>query len=709
MADIPVLGSFTNLASIPDNISTQKVRVRRNSGTAVGPRRQLNFIEGTNITLTVADDSTNDEIDITINSSPGTLTAANITDFTEATQDVMGGILVDSSTIDWTYNDGANTLSPAVIANTTTQRVEIGKAGTLIGTRKRINLIEGSNVTITVADDSGNDEVDVTIASTGSGGATNINDLGDVTITTAADSHILQYSSGQWINRTLLAADIPTLSLANTFAAAQSVSLSATSPTAIGFNRYRRGSSGGASNAVGGTSELGRDSYYGWDGNSYEIGAYFFAQSIETWDDTTRGTKFSIGTVSVGTTTAVDRFIINGNGSIELHANSTGNTGFLTGLTLHREINTGGDATTSDFDIIRTESGLGSGSNYFARWFVGGSLNFAVTSAGVITATGLTNNISTQKVTVRKNTGANVGSRQRLNFIEGSNVTLTIADDGTGDEVDITIAATTPALTSANISDFTEAAQDAVGAVLTDSTTIDFTYNDAGNTITASVRLDQIALNDVSGVLGTAKGGTGVSMSTTGGEGHFVMQTGVGNSFSTKIPASADISDFAEAVRDTIETALTDSTTIDFTVNDAASTITAAVIANSSTQKIEVSNAGTLVGTRKRINFIQGTNATLTIADDSGNDRVNVTIAATGGGSGAGVYTALIGNGSATSFTITQATHGRRSDRGNLVQVMEESTGNILAPTASVASNGDVTVTISPAPTTNSIRVTIIG
>lgn len=45
------------------------------------------------------------------------------------------------------------------------------------------------------------------------------------------------------------------------------------------------------------------------------------------------------------------------------------------------------------------------------------------------------------RVTVRKNTGADVGGRRRLNLIEGTNVTLTIADDAGGEEVDITIAA----------------------------------------------------------------------------------------------------------------------------------------------------------------------------------------------------------------------------------------------------------------------------
>lgn len=44
-------------------------------------------------------------------------------------------------------------------------------------------------------------------------------------------------------------------------------------------------------------------------------------------------------------------------------------------------------------------------------------------------------------VTVRENSGANVGTQPRLNFIEGTNVTLTTANDSANNEVDITIAA----------------------------------------------------------------------------------------------------------------------------------------------------------------------------------------------------------------------------------------------------------------------------
>lgn len=59
---------------------------------------------------------------------------------------------------------------------------------------------------------------------------------------------------------------------------------------------------------------------------------------------------------------------------------------------------------------------------------------------------------------------------------------------------------TTIAIPSSQVTDFTEAAQDAVGTALTDSATVDFTYNDAGNTISASVIQSGIDHGSVSGL-----------------------------------------------------------------------------------------------------------------------------------------------------------------------------------------------------------------
>jgi hypothetical protein len=52
---------------------------------------------------------------------------------------------------------------------TATPNVGVYKNGVLVGTRPNINLIEGSQVSLTVTDDAPNTEVDVTIASTAGG------------------------------------------------------------------------------------------------------------------------------------------------------------------------------------------------------------------------------------------------------------------------------------------------------------------------------------------------------------------------------------------------------------------------------------------------------------------------------------------------------------------------------------------------------------
>lgn len=56
------------------------------------------------------------------------------------------------------------------------------------------------------------------------------------------------------------------------------------------------------------------------------------------------------------------------------------------------------------------------------------------------------------------------------------------------------------AITSSQVTDFTETAQDSVGQILTDSSTVDFTYNDGTPSITASVITQLSVTSDASGV-----------------------------------------------------------------------------------------------------------------------------------------------------------------------------------------------------------------
>jgi len=84
-----------------------------------------------------------------------------------------------------------------------------------------------------------------------------------------------------------------------------------------------------------------------------------------------------------------------------------------------------------------------------------------------------------------------------------TDLALTSSDVGLGSvpNVDATSRSNhTGTQTASTISDFTEAAQDAVGAALTDSNTLDFTYNDAGAQITADAKTQMSLTSDTSGL-----------------------------------------------------------------------------------------------------------------------------------------------------------------------------------------------------------------
>jgi hypothetical protein len=84
-----------------------------------------------------------------------------------------------------------------------------------------------------------------------------------------------------------------------------------------------------------------------------------------------------------------------------------------------------------------------------------------------------------------------------------TDLALTKSDVGLGNvpNVDATNRANqTGTQTASTISDFTEAAQDAVGGALTDTNTIDFTYTDASNQITADAKAQMSITSDASGL-----------------------------------------------------------------------------------------------------------------------------------------------------------------------------------------------------------------
>lgn len=99
--------------------------------------------------------------------------------------DELNQYLLVEHNIDGTHTEGA-----------TVQKVEVAKAGSLIATRKRVNLLDGSNVTLTVTDNPAQDRVDITVAASGTGiPASTVDAKGDLLAGTA-DNTVGRHAAG---------------------------------------------------------------------------------------------------------------------------------------------------------------------------------------------------------------------------------------------------------------------------------------------------------------------------------------------------------------------------------------------------------------------------------------------------------------------------------------------------------------------------------
>jgi hypothetical protein len=173
------------------------------------------------------------------------------------------------------------------------------------------------------------------------------------------------------------------------------------------------------------------------------------------------------------------------------------------------------------------------------------------------------------------------------------------------------VTVVTVAIPSANITDFLEAVQDAVGGIFADTASIDFVYNDSGNAISANVipsGVNHDALNNysanrhidhsavsVSAGAGLTGGGdltvsrtlsiptSGVTASSYGSASQIPVFSVNAIGFITSasntpvaIPSS-QVTDFSEAVDDRVAALIQNGTGITWTYNDPANTFTANV------------------------------------------------------------------------------------------------------------------------------------
>ena len=162
----------------------------------------------------------------------------------------------------------------------------------------------------------------------------------------------------------------------------------------------------------------------------------------------------------------------------------------------------------------------------------------------------------------------------------------------------------TIAITASQVTDFSEATDDRVAALIQNGTGLTWTYNDAGNTLTGNVsgfasstltnthifvgnagnvatdvaasgdltlaNTGAFTFNTVNANVGTFGSATQVASPTVNEKG---LTTAISN-ITIAIP-STQITDFNEAAEDAVGGILTDTATIDFTYNDAGNQITA--------------------------------------------------------------------------------------------------------------------------------------
>lgn len=132
-----------------------------------------------------------------------------------------------------------------------------------------------------------------------------------------------------------------------------------------------------------------------------------------------------------------------------------------------------------------------------------------------------------------------------------------------------------------------EQAQDAVGRIMFPTPTVALTYNDPGNTITATVPVNAVT----NAVLADMPAAT-VKMRPAGSAGDPI--DGTPAQLKTLISFTAgDITDFTEAAQDAAGAALRDSSSVNLAYNDSAGTITGQVQANGVTTAMITANAVT--------------------------------------------------------------------------------------------------------------------
>ncbi len=589
----------------------------------------------------VVDNTTNPSLSVTKK-----ITYANLK---EALQDMLDLVITDGTGITSTYNDASNTLQISVDANTTVQKTIVSKGGTTVGTRQQLNVIEGASIALTAADNPTGDRVDLTIKNTGVSTATNLSAAGTSfnvlsSVTTLADG-----TQDARLRPLKAASNKVTIAFADSN---NSIAVDI-DPSNISINDLSQSSP--LALAVGGTAAT----------TATQARANLGAAKLGANSDITS---------LAGLTTALS--IAQGGTAAGTAQDALQNLG---GLKYTTNVGTAGQSLVVNQAALvsneyRTElKGIKAGSNKATVSTVSNDISIDVNADNVLNAASNNINFNAVRLTnvAQPVSSDDVASKAYVDsvaqglqikdaIIAASTTTQAGAYNSTAKTFTYT-ATGVPSIDGINVTaigtrvllkDQSTGSQNGIYKLTTAAA------NGVNPVLTRTTDFDTSAEVDAGAFMFTQSG------STNGGK-QFVQTTDDPvldtNPLTFTVLADSSIqpdsvtnAKLANMSANTIKGALTNGDPNDLTADQAitllntasSSTVNAGRIASvlDSNARIVVEKNGSAVGTRRKINFIEGSNVTLTVADDSSNEEVDVTInstAAGGGGVSLGLAVAL--------------------------------------------------------------------
>lgn len=478
-------GDETVEISAPGSTTDEQVKVSAVDTTAGFLSTKIIVDNGTNATnpleSSIVNPGADEDFRIRLDQSKLSVTSTQITNFNEAAQDAVGAILTDTASVDFTYNDAGNTISAAVLpAGVNHDALQNWVANKHID-HSAVILSAGTGISATGLGD-------ITASRT-----INIANTTVIAGSYGSSSSVPTYTvnaQGQLTSATNVAIAISSTAVTDFTEAVQDAMGGVLVDSASVDFIYNDLTNTQTANVL--PAGVNHDALQNWVANKHidhSAVSIIAGTGLTGGGDITTNRTLNIAATGVtassyGSATQVPTYTVNAQGQLTAAANvaiaipSTAVTDFaeavddrVAGLII---AGSGISVTYNDpANTLTIASTVTQYTDEQAQDAVGSILT---DSASIDFTYNDTGNTITGILT---NTGVIAGSYGTSSSV-GS---FTVDAQGR-----VTSASNTAiSVTSAAITDFTEAAQDAVGGILTDTASIDFTYNDAGNTITAAV------------------------------------------------------------------------------------------------------------------------------------------------------------------------------------------------------------------------------